>query len=179
MPSHLYFYSCPLFKIHFQIENGNLWICIMSFFNERNIEFYSRRCIATNADEGWTNRLQFEEILQIYYLILKTIIILILPPNFSISFKYLMLKFRVHIELQTLRRKHPELKTLNFSEVCSMYTTRCCFFYWEIPFKTTWKHLISSEDLSILFYCSKMSYKLKEKKSCVLYLPFPIGSQDL
>ena len=110
--------AAPLeFKINFQIENGNLWICIMSFFNEKNIEVYSWRCIATNANEGWTNQLQFEEILQTCYLILKTIMILILLPNFSIPYKYLILQFRVHIELQNLRRKHPVLKTLNFPEV--------------------------------------------------------------
>jgi len=166
------FLQLPLFefKIHFQIENGNLWICIMSFFNEKNIEFYSRRCIATNANEGWTNWLQFKEILQTCYLILKTIMILILLPNFSIPFKYLMLQFRVHIELQNLRRKHPELKTLNFPEVCSMYTTRYCFLYCELPFKTMWKHL------SMLFYWlfrSKMSFKLEEKKVVYSTCHFP------
>ena len=88
-----------------------------------------------------------------------------------------MLQFRVHIETQNLRRKHPVLKILNFPE--DLFVVRRQQDTVSSTFKTTWKHLISSEDLSMLFYCSKMSYKLKEKKSCVLYLPFPIGTQDL
>ena len=49
--------AAPLeFKINSQLENGNLWICIMSFFNEKHIEVYSRIFVATNANEGWTNQ---------------------------------------------------------------------------------------------------------------------------
>ena len=45
--------AAPLeFKINFQLENGNLWICIMSFFNENNIEVYSWRFIATMPTKG-------------------------------------------------------------------------------------------------------------------------------
>ena len=62
-------------------------------------------------------QISLQEILQTCCLILKTIMIFILLPHFSIAFKYLMLQFRVHIELQNLRRKHPVLKTLNFPEV--------------------------------------------------------------
>ena len=169
--------AAPLeFKINFQLENGNLWICIMSFFNEKNIEVYSQRCIATNANEGWTNQLQFEEILQTCYLILKTIMILILLPNFSIPFKYLILQFRVHIELQNLRRKHPVLKTLNFPEVvqnvvCIQQDTVSSTV--RYPSKQCGNHLISSEDLFMHFYCSKMSYKLKEKKVVYSTCHFP------
>ena len=119
-------------------------------------------------------QISLQEILQTCCLILKTIMILILLSNFSIAFKYLMLQFRVHIELQNLRRKHPVLKTLNFPEVLQYVVCikRNCFLYCEISFKTTWEHLTSPKDLSILFYWllrSKITYKLeKKKKLCTL-----------
>jgi len=99
-------------------------------------------------------QISLQEILQTCCLILKTIMIFILLPHFSIAFKYLMLQFRVHIELQNLRRKHPVLKTLNFPEVLQYVVCikRNCFLYCEISFKTTWEHLTSPEDLSMLFY---------------------------
>ena len=118
--------------------------------------------------------ISLQEILQTCCLILKTIMIFILLPHFSIAFKYLMLQFRLHIELQNLRRKHPVLKTLNFPEVLQYVVCikRNCFLYCETTFKTTWEYLTSPRDLSKLFYWllrSKMSYKLeKKKKLCTL-----------
>ena len=100
--------------------------------------------------------------------------ILILLPNFSIAFKYLMLQFRVHIELQNLRRKHPVLKTLNFPEVLQYVVCikRNCFLYCEISFKTTWEHLTSPKIFLCFFtgYSALKFYKnwRRKKKLCTL-----------
>ena len=70
------------------------------------------------------------------------------------------------------QKKNPVLKTLNPSELAQYVVCikRNCFLHCEISFKTTWEHLNSPEDLSMLFYWllrSKMSYKLEKKKKVV------------
>ena len=67
-----------------------------------------KRYIATNANEGWNTQLQFEKILQKWYMILKTIMILILLQFFFNPLQ----KFRVHIELQKSQKKTSSAKNI-------------------------------------------------------------------